>query len=146
MKGFCLLAAVCGCALFGQNLKWWVYDVPEQATTCRILMTATDLYKELQTDRVTDPDLKAKFPNIGWKSGKVAATIMANPKEGDLVTNSLSYADGNVNFRLVRNPRLTKAGSRAFVVEVDRRKLAANATCKWSVDAPSKTRTTIIRQ
>jgi hypothetical protein len=80
-------------------------------------------------------DLKSKFPNIGWGNGKIAAAIVTNPQEGDLVQSSLAFSNGNVQFRLVKERvnRLTSFASRVFVVEIDRTKVGQTPTCSHSI-------------
>lgn len=142
MKAACTLAMLCSGAAFGQGLPWWLYSVPERATACQVSVSAAELYKNLEADGVSVSDLRTKFPNVRWTSGKMAVSIVVNPKDGDLVRNSIGYANGTVRFRLIRQPALTKSGSSAFVVELERGNVSKPA-CTWSMD---NIRTTIIRQ
>jgi hypothetical protein len=151
MKRLLALATIGAGTLFPQDLKWWIYDVTDQTTACRVAFTAAGLYKDLRSEKVSETDLKSKFPNVGWGSGKIAASIVSTPREGDLVQTSLAFSGGNVMFRLVRERerRLTNITSRVFVVEIDRAKVSPKPTCTWMVDAmpaktsPAPTKTTI---
>jgi len=137
MRRLLALAAIGAGTIFPQDMKWWTYDAQDQTTACHVAFTAVDLYKDLKSEKVSDTDLKSKFPNVGWKSGKIAASIVSTPREGDLVQTSLAFSSGNVMFRLVRErvPRLTNVISRVFVVEIDRAKVGQKPTCTWMVDA-----------
>ena len=155
MKRLLALVAISAGPILAQDARWWSYDTPAaEAVGCRIVSSARDLYNELRSDKVSPSDLKSKFPAIGWGSGKIAAAIVTNPQDGDLVQNSLVFSNGNVQFRLVRErvPRLTSFPSRVFVVEIDRAKIGPKPTCTHTVDilppklsAPAPTRT-IIKQ
>lgn len=137
MKCLLVLIAIGASPLMAQNMKWWEYDTSAETTACKIEFSAADLYKQLSAEGVSGADLKSKFPAVGWKSGKISASIVSTPREGDLVQNSLALVNGNVQFRLLRARfvRLTNVRSRVFVVEIDRNKVSANPTCTWSVDA-----------
>lgn len=153
MKRLLALTTIAAGTLFPQDMKWWIYDAPDQTTGCQVAFNAVDLYKDLRSQKVSEADLKSKFPNVGWGSGKIAVSIVSTPREGDLVQTSLAFSSGNVMFRLVRERerRLTNVPSRVFVVEIDRVKVGQKPTCTWMVDAmPAKTTPaptkTIIRQ
>ena len=135
MNRLLLIACFSALTLAGQTAKWWAYDATAPGASCQIVSGAAGLYKQMSAKGVSAADLKSKFPNVAWSSGKIAAAIVSTARDGDLVQSSLAVTSGNVHFRLVRDPvvRLSNAPSRLFVVEIEKSKAGANPSCTWSV-------------